>query len=672
ILFLAHPLSTPSGKGPDRLGPDIAPYSEASLLDAFRSEHVLGLQLWNENNHFKSNMGTPIPTNIKEVIGADGYVPPTVKELRQEAVQAKRTNDFRKFNKLIDELKYSAIKDTYGDAISTRPDNGNASTYKPSGLTGELIPVKDLKNWQHQDTKTATSFSKSLRMWDSMLMWGMDPSLTSSIDWLPQGQPRRVFMAGGSDAHGDYNYKRNGYFVGISSIDDGAMGSPRNLVFAGAPQGRPITVGQDTGTPVSQKQIVDAFRDGNFIVTDGPIIRLAYDRNGNGVIDPQDIPMGGVAKIGGSPRKRHINFPLLVEWKSTPEFGPVKEIDLEIGVFSDQYANGWFYRPWKHPSVERPFSIPGVTEMWKEKETGRVLYKLGGREFGGRGRFNQQFADPTENTIMTLNISAAERYSGIRNIDINPQHFPIAAHHREHFDKQSECDAQSLPVFGLSMQVSAKTMESIVSHNNAKKNGRSIASPKTGGVVYRRQNDGRVEVPKVGNFNDLDYLDDGPGGDYIPDGPLCSFTYFEKPAIPDRMYIRAELKGPMKGVIPYKAFTNPVWFNIDDRYVVGGAAVITFPDKISATITPKSCSSASNKICQSKKASCNVVSDNRGSLKDVCRWSSIKTAAQCRKTVGIWTTPQSKYGKNHPNAITPGRKGACITEVKNISLRRID
>lgn len=692
ILFLAHPLSTASGDGIERLGPDIMPYSEASLLDAFRSKHVLGLQLWNENHHFKSDMGTPIPTWMKELLNSDSYVPPTQEEilLAIEVRDAHTANfiadideeeitqeELRKARQILDESKYNAIKNKYGDAISTRPDKSLASDYKPSGLTGELIPVKDLKNWQHQTVKMDTSFGKKLRMWDSMLMWGLDPSLTSSIDWLPQGEPRKVFMAGGSDAHGDYNYMRHGYFTGINSISDGAMGSPRNLVFAGSPQGSPIMVGQDTGTPVSQKQIVDAFRDGNFIVTDGPIIRLAYDKNGNGIIDPQDIPMGGLAKIGGSPKARHINFPLLVEWKSTPEFGPVKEIDLEIGVFSDHYSNGWFYRPWKHPSAEKPFKIPGVTELWREKKTGRMIYQLIQPRTGSRGEFKYQFADPSADTIMTLDISAAEAYAGIRKINVNPQDFPIAtAPYREHFYKQSECDAQSLPVFGLSMQLDEKAIASIV-NNKATLNTKSITPPKGTGVVYKKQQDGyRVDKPKLGNIGDLDILDDGPGGPNIPDGPVCSFTYFEKPMTADRMYIRAELKGKLKGEIPYKAFTNPIWFNIDGRYAVaGGGPVVTFPDKIVEIITKKSCSAASNKTCQSKKASCEVLSDRKGSVKDVCRWRSVKTATQCKKTVGIWTTLKSKYAQNHPKAISSGRKGACITEVKNIQkvfFQRID
>ena len=54
------------------------------------------------------------------------------------------------------------------------------------------------------------------------------------------GQPRRMFAAGGSDAHGDWNYRREGYFFGTAEVDSTAMGTPRNLVYVGEPQGSTI------------------------------------------------------------------------------------------------------------------------------------------------------------------------------------------------------------------------------------------------------------------------------------------------------------------------------------------------------------------------------------------------------------------------------------------------
>jgi len=82
-----------------------------------------------------------------------------------------------------------------------------------------------------------------------------------------------------------------------------------------------------------------------------------------------------------------------------------------------------------------------------------------------------------------------------------------------------------------------------------------------------------------------------------------------------------------------------------------------------------SCDAKNNALCISKGAECGVVHAANGSAVDVCRWPSRNNAAACRKTAGIWTTNNSKYAKNHPDAIVPGRTGACITEVKNLKPR---
>src|SRR5262249_37567343 len=55
-----------------------------------------------------------------------------------------------------------------------------------------------------------TQLDDGLAAWDKMLLWGIRPSQTAGIAWLPANTPRKVFMAGGSDAHGDWNYRREG------------------------------------------------------------------------------------------------------------------------------------------------------------------------------------------------------------------------------------------------------------------------------------------------------------------------------------------------------------------------------------------------------------------------------------------------------------------------------
>ncbi|PHR61081.1 MAG: hypothetical protein COA43_05425 [Robiginitomaculum sp.] len=652
ILFLAHPLSAASGQAIGRIGPDIVPYAEAPLLDAFRSQHVLGLQLWNENDHFETEMQN-----------GEGKAVDAVREFIEEY---KREHPMPQASSSFESLReISEYQREFSEKVKEFLDDYGCEDYNCIGYKrGEIIPVYDLKNWKHETTKSynprVNRIISGLNMWDSMLMWGLDPNLTSSIDWLPTGDPRRVFMAGGSDAHGDYNYKRNGYAVGLETIGDGAMGSPRNLVFAGPPQGAAITAGGRTGTPVGQKQIVDAFRDGNFIVTDGPIIRMAYDKNRNGKIDSGDIQMGGVVR---TTRLTRSIYPLLVEWKSTPEFGRVKNIKLVLGVYADEYSEGWLYR------AGQP--TQGGLTAWKEIATGRTLDASLHDFRGQRGKRHLNFTDPTNNSVLTLNISPSQGYSGLRRIFIDPFEFPIATLAERIETERALCDAHAR------VQVSStfKTLKSTLTYKSKTLKSRLKAAPKPiqkqkNGVMYKRIDNNRVERPTVGG--EISVIPDiEPRPPYF-----CKIKTFTNPVVPDRMFIRAELEGKVKGNIPYKAFTNPIWFKDIHKSVrpVGDGAAPSrvskgAPVNMSPAPTNKPCSKSSITVCQRNGASCDVLKSKTGASRDVCRWKSKSTVRECNRTIGIWTTAKSKYAQNYPRAIIPGALGACITEVTNVKNR---
>jgi hypothetical protein len=141
-------------------------------------------------------------------------------------------------------------------------------------------------------------------------------------------------MAGGSDSHGDLNFRRYGRPGNERWTDvpvgDTAIGNPRNLVTMAQPQGGPPVAAADTTTSngplrYSNQAVIASLRAGRFSVTDGPAIRIAIDRNLNGVIDDVDIPMGGT--FDDFPGDR---IPLLVEWLSTPEFGPIARVDVRF------------------------------------------------------------------------------------------------------------------------------------------------------------------------------------------------------------------------------------------------------------------------------------------------------------------------------------------------------
>ena len=135
-------------------------------------------------------------------------------------------------------------------------------------------------------------------------------------------------MAGGSNAHGDLNYRRKGTPCLSrwcdAPVSDTALGKPRNLVRVSQPP---------TDGRYSNRQVIDALRTGEFSVTDGPALRVVMDRNANGKVDDSDLQMGSTFDIYPGE-----HAPLLVEWKSTPEFGAVREIDIYVGTTAATFA----------------------------------------------------------------------------------------------------------------------------------------------------------------------------------------------------------------------------------------------------------------------------------------------------------------------------------------------
>jgi len=332
IFFLAHPVEAASGATESRLGPDIVPYSDVQLRTAFDAQSFAGLQLWNE--------------------------------------------------------------DTRGATRNLSAYPRMTLTTRQPGALGDLL-WSQLTGWQADETDYQFhALNHGTKTWDRMLLWGLDPYKRPA--WVPTGQPRKVFMAGGSDAHGDLNHRRIGAFTGTSAATETALGSPRNLVYVGAD--RPVAITPTIST-IGQAQVTSGLHSGNFAVTDGPAIRIAIDVNANGVIDDADVPMGGSYTYYGA-------IPLLVEWRSTPEFGPVTEIDLYVG----SHANGTVGQVWA-PSGHgaRGAADPSNVSTVSYRDPTGALRKL----------FRDGYVLDTTGALK-VTPTAAEAYGGTRLIGLSP------------------------------------------------------------------------------------------------------------------------------------------------------------------------------------------------------------------------------------------------------------
>lgn len=342
--FLAHPVTMAKGAGVGRMGPDIMPYSEVQLKEAMKSPYVLGLQAWNENEKLESPVRSTgffidnssyTEMDCQEKVPVHGYMDYCIKP---------------------------KVRDSYGLEVDIiQPDKGY-----------EYNPYYDVISGSYKDRKYTRwqEIFAGITLFDAVNMWSINKNF-SQLDWLGVNEPRKWFLAGGSDAHGDLNHRRDGYYKGTTTVNDTAIGKPRNLVYTGQPE---KSVGLGRG--YTQSQVIDGLKSGQFSVTDGPAVRIAIDRNNNGVIDAGDIMMGRHLALYSITPDTNLN--ILVEFKSTEEFGKVQQINLWAGVRDNQAGYETRYGPANDPLSEiwfaGEYTMPVTHKVYTHVAYGAYTY----------------------------------------------------------------------------------------------------------------------------------------------------------------------------------------------------------------------------------------------------------------------------------------------------------
>ena len=349
-FFAAHPFSHFERDGfLTDPGPTDIPWSDHLYDQVWRSPAWLGLQFWNEDARLREPVEPwtgslpttdPVPSReycVLQGFGSQGptYVCPT----------PGGDVGYERHDSPVLGVPYAYIP---VDRAQAGFGTGLFHLDVAPPITGRFAEAVDgVEEKLHHGAFT----------WDRLNHWGLDLRKTRALDWLPSFlSPRRLFMAGGSDAHGDLNYRRTGYLVRTETINDDALGKPRNLVEVGALRGRRLPRGENAAPMAvpSQAQVASALADGRFSITDGPALRIAVDRNANGVIDEGDTGMGDVVTLRADAKHQ---LPLLVEWKSTPEFGRVTRVDLYVGARSSRDD---LHTPPLIEKVGRTYAPPGA------------------------------------------------------------------------------------------------------------------------------------------------------------------------------------------------------------------------------------------------------------------------------------------------------------------------
>jgi len=125
---------------------------------------------------------------------------------------------------------------------------------------------------------------------------------------------RKFLILGGSDAHMDYNYAFRPHFAFlIHHLYDNAFGKVRTLAYLPKANGKALT----------EANLYRALRNGNTLATDGPVALFSLRPAGS----EKTYRLGETVPL--PPGKA---LELTLEWKSTPEFGPVQRINLYLGT----------------------------------------------------------------------------------------------------------------------------------------------------------------------------------------------------------------------------------------------------------------------------------------------------------------------------------------------------
>jgi hypothetical protein len=197
----------------------------------------------------------------------------------------------------------TATADSARDPYCERPHENPTSCFQPDPDANEY-------------TRLEKGFKES---WLPLLRQGLESS-------GPPGPapPFKVFIAAGSDAHGDLNYEAT-----MDVVD--FLSRPLSRLAGYAENnhlGKISTVVEcPQGMGPRGENVLEALREGRSVLSNGPLLIAGFDVNHNGSLDdPEDVKVGQqmVASASKLP-------PLMLEWVSSGEFGPLVSLRLMVG-----------------------------------------------------------------------------------------------------------------------------------------------------------------------------------------------------------------------------------------------------------------------------------------------------------------------------------------------------
>ena len=156
---------------------------------------------------------------------------------------------------------------------------------------------------------------------------GWVPLLQLSVSTEGDHPAFKVFLAAGSDAHGDFNYGTSLDVVDYVVNPEGALRRGISGYAEDNALGRVATVAYSPeGIGARGEGVLRSVRAGRTILSDGPLAAVAFDTNRNGQLDSEDVHVGGEVSIAARAFP-----PLLVVLSTGAEFGKFEKLLLRLG-----------------------------------------------------------------------------------------------------------------------------------------------------------------------------------------------------------------------------------------------------------------------------------------------------------------------------------------------------
>ncbi|HNW88737.1 MAG TPA: T9SS type A sorting domain-containing protein [Bacteroidales bacterium] len=264
------------------------PFAEGDELGIF-----VGGGIWNLGDPLFAENGVPFPTQ--------GTVSCNDLSLTSDLYSNDTTYLFR---------KGLAGGEIWNDrnSLSTTDEENNPWNVEFSGSITPFAPI-DSNNSSHHYYR----FIQGLDVSDflqkkSLKVKNANPSVNN---W-------KFFMGAGSDAHGSYNYSNTEQSFGIyGSINDNATGKITTLAYC------------PNGMGHNGENVLNALKNGNTILSDGPIVNMGISTDGND--STYEIVIGQDVELTS---QQMVNASLIVETVITPEFGSINQVTL-TGITED-------------------------------------------------------------------------------------------------------------------------------------------------------------------------------------------------------------------------------------------------------------------------------------------------------------------------------------------------